>query len=158
MNAHLLEPTDALQNESLIHCIYASTAVAPLAPGELNALLAKAKHNNAGLGVTGMLLYENGDFFQVLEGPEEVVHRLFEKIARDRRHSHVTKIIAERIEHRRFADWTMGYTAVTQEQLQELEGLNDFFRQGKCFSDLDEGRAKLLLQAFKEGRWRRTIR
>lgn len=55
-----------------------------------------------------MLMYADGCFFQVIEGPAEKVELLFEKIARDDRHSGIIRVIDEEIEQRSFPDWSMG--------------------------------------------------
>jgi hypothetical protein len=144
--------------ENLVHFIYASAATAEFTPAELAELLSVARKNNEELGVTGMLLYEKGSFFQILEGTPESVEPLYEKIGADKRHSKITKLIFEPIEARSFANWSMGHAAMPVRQLSEIEGLNDFFQSGKCFTDLDDGRAKSLLRSFKEGRWRSTIK
>lgn len=148
--------TDKLEDD-LVHCIYASAATKELSMPEIEELLSAARKNNAKLGVTGILLYERGSFFQVLEGAPETVKRLYQAISVDRRHQRMAKRIFESIEAREFADWSMGLAAVSMKELNEIEGLNDFFRGGRCFSDLDEGRVKKLLGAFKEGRWRTAI-
>jgi hypothetical protein len=124
---------------------------------ELEELLSIARRNNEALGVTGMLLYEKGAFFQILEGPSEAVEPLYTKIGADMRHSRISKLILEPIEARSFGNWSMGYSAVPVQKLSEIEGMNDFFQSGKCFADLDDGRAKTLLRAFKDGQWRSTI-
>ncbi len=144
--------------EHLIHCIYSSVEVTTFSHDEMIKLLAKVKEKNAKLNVTGMLLYDEGSFFQVLEGPKKTVTQLFEKISKDKRHDRVTKIIQEPIEDRNFAEWTMGYSGVTREELKKIEGLNDFFYTKKCFTELDEGRAKTLLEAFKKGQWRASLK
>ncbi|MBB3048497.1 hypothetical protein FHR99_002771 [Litorivivens lipolytica] len=141
----------------LVHYIYASAATEEFTPEELDELLSVARWNNEELGVTGMLLYEKGSFFQILEGRPEVVGPLYEKISADKRHSKLIKLIFEPIEARSFANWSMGRAAVSTKQLSEIEGLNDFFQSGRCFTELDDGRAKKLLQSFKEGRWRAAI-
>lgn len=143
--------------ENLIHCIYASAATAEFTSEELDELLSVARKNNEALGVTGMLLYEKGSFFQILEGPREAVEPLYAKIGADKRHSRIAKLILEPIEARNFANWSMGHASVPVHKLSEIEGLNDFFQSGKCFTNLDDGRAKNLLKAFKDGRWRSTI-
>ncbi|MCB1801184.1 MAG: BLUF domain-containing protein [Gammaproteobacteria bacterium] len=148
-----VEQTD----ENLIHCIYASAATAEFTPKDLEELLSVARKNNEALGVTGMLLYEKGSFFQILEGAPEAVESLFEKISADKRHSRISKLILEPIEARSFANWSMGHAAVPVRKLSEIEGLNDFFQAGKCFTGLDDGRAKILLKAFRDGQWRSTI-
>lgn len=143
--------------DNLFHCIYSSAATTVFSSSELEKLLSQARRNNKALGITGMLLYEDGSFFQILEGAEHVVKQLYTKIATDKRHSKITKLILEPIAARNFADWSMGHAAVSTRQLSEIEGLNDFFQSGKCFIDLDDGRAKKLLKAFKRGQWRSTI-
>jgi acylphosphatase len=142
----------------LVHCIYcsASTALA-LSAAEISALLDQCRRKNATLGVTGMLLYQNGSFLQVLEGEREAVDQLFEKISADPRHARVTKIVEEPIAERAFANWSMGYPRISSQELASIPGLNDFFGASRSYMDLGEGRAKVLLAAFKEGRWHERL-
>lgn len=58
--------------------------------------------------VTGMLLYANNCFFQIIEGPNEEIDNLYKKILRDDRHSTVTKVLDQEVTERGFADWSMG--------------------------------------------------
>ena len=141
---------------SLIHLIYASLGTQDFSADQLTDLLQKAREANGRLGLTGMLLYSESDrsFFQVLEGEPADLDRLYPKIAADARHSKVTLLIREAIAKRTFGEWTMGFTSVTWPQLQSIPGLNDFFRERSCLVDLDPGRAKKLLAAFADGRWR----
>jgi len=142
----------------LVHCIYCSAATnSELPRKDLNALLAEARMKNAALGITGMLLFRDGAFFQVLEGDREAVEAVYARIERDERHIRVTKVILEPIQERAFSEWTMGYSAVSSKELAEIPGLNDFFAKGQSFLSLGKGRAKTLLSAFKEGRWRRSL-
>jgi hypothetical protein len=104
-----------------------------------------------------MLLYQNQSFFQVLEGDRSVVEALFEKVALDPRHTRVTKVILEPISERAFASWTMGYPRVSEKELAEIPGLNDFFGRSSSYLELGEGRAKTLLAAFKDGKWRMSL-
>jgi Sensors of blue-light using FAD len=60
--------------------------VKPFSTEELTDLLRKSRDNNAALGITGMLLYKDGNFMQVLEGDEERVRALATKVSQDRRH------------------------------------------------------------------------
>jgi hypothetical protein len=141
---------------ALIHVIYASIATEEFTFTQLTDLLHKAREANAQTGLTGMLLYSETDrsFFQVLEGEPEAVDRLYSKILVDTRHARITLIIREPIRRRAFGQWTMGFNSVTWPQLKRIPGLNDFFSEGSCHFDLDPGRAKKLLAAFAEGRWR----
>ena len=141
----------------LIQCIYTSAESINFSRDQLLSLLERARVVNSGLGITGMLMYEDGSFFQVLEGPPNAVRSLYKKISADKRHRRITKIIEEPVARRLLPDWSMGYSSVTREELKEVDGLNDFFQKGKCYADLDECRAKKLLDAFKDGRWRASL-
>ena len=144
-------------NSSLIHLIYSSAATHHFTPADLQALLEKSRANNARNGITGMLLYENGSFFQILEGQESAVSQVFKTIGQDTTHERVVTIIREPIAKRAFGEWTMGYTGPTAAELDEIVGLNDFFTGGKSFGDVNPGRAKKILDAFRQGRWRSKV-
>lgn len=124
---------------------------------DLVALLARAQVRNAALGVTGMLLHDRGNFFQVLEGPGAAVARLYAHIATDPRHHRVVEIIHEPIALRSFSAWTMGFARLDEVDRTEIPGLNDFFGAGHTLDQIDGGRAKKLLQAFSAGRWHRRV-
>src|SRR4028118_510447 len=66
--------------------VYVSSATRPFSGEDLHILLETCRKNNAELGVTGMLLYKDGNFMQVLEGDEGAVRGLYERIAADPRH------------------------------------------------------------------------
>jgi Sensors of blue-light using FAD len=138
----------------LIQCIYSSAATAEFAECEIPQLLEKTRAANAARGISGMLLYIEDSFFQVLEGPSNSVDTVYQKISADTRHKHVTLIIREPIAERSFGEWTMGFATVGRLEAGELVGENDFFAQALCFENLDPGRAKKLLTAFRRGRWR----
>jgi hypothetical protein len=139
---------------SLIHCIYASRAAPGFDEGDLPELLTAARAANATRGISGMLLYVERNFFQVLEGEPDAVDAVFERICRDPRHTRVTRIIHEPIADRDFGDWTMGYASLSIRELAQHAGINDFFTRATCVEQLGPGRAKKLLQAFGRGRWR----
>lgn len=141
----------------LVHLIYASAATRPFTTAELSALLQKARASNDRLQVTGMLLYSNGSFFQILEGSSEVVDTLFARIAADPRHDRTATIIREAITRRTFGDWTMGFTTLNDRDYIDLVGMNDFFDKASCFTGLSRSRAKKILAAFAEGRWRAKL-
>jgi hypothetical protein len=117
-------------------------------------LLERARRANAGQNLTGMLLYIEGSFFQVLEGEAEAIDALYAKIMRDPRHTRITLIIRETIAQRDFSEWTMGFCVVDRIDAGKLIGENDFFTKASCIDNLDAGRAKKLLAAFRNGRWR----
>ena len=141
----------------LVLCIYCSAAAEDFTTDDLTRLLAQCREQNAEKGLTGMLVYSDRTFFQALEGERSVVEALLHKLGSDERHGRITKLILEPIEQRSFDQWTMGFARVGKRELANIPGLNDFFSQGRSLLELDDGRAKKLLGAFKEGAWRQSL-
>lgn len=88
---------------SLHRVVYMSTAVGVLRADELDRIYLRAKSANTGAGITGLMLFYEGVFLQVLEGPAAGVTSLLEKIRRDRRHSGVTILESGPVTQRSFA-------------------------------------------------------
>ena len=64
--------------------------------------------NNSREGITGVLLSCNGIFFQILEGEEENIDTLYEKILNDDRHHQILCLKSElNVTERRFPEWSM---------------------------------------------------
>jgi len=143
---------------SLIHLIYSSAATKHFEDEDLLAMLIHSRLKNEQHDITGILLYENGSFFQVLEGPPDAVDHLYTRISQDDRHTNTVIIIREPIAKRSFGDWTMGFAKIDSQELDAIIGLNDFFTNGLSFSQMNSGRAKKLLLAFREGRWRSKVK
>jgi uncharacterized membrane protein (DUF373 family) len=110
----------------MIQISYISSATEPWSTQELLRLLQQCRENNAGNGVTGMLLYGNATFLQVLEGEEKVINDLVDKIRTDPRHTNVQILHRRTIQRRQYSDWSMGFKRVSDKELQHVEGLRDF--------------------------------
>ncbi len=137
--------------------IYVSAQTKELNSYELKNILKTARKRNPKLHVTGMLVYQKGSFLQVLEGDRNKVEALFNKIESDSRHKKVAKVTTYYTADRLFSDWSMGFADVTEDELESIQGLNDFFKSGNSLTNIKEEEAKNILQAFKEGRWRQHI-
>jgi hypothetical protein len=116
----------------LLRLTYASRAAEWLSRDDLREIAHQAKARNRRLGVSGLLLYVEGDFLQVLEGPAAAVEQLFEMIEADPRNKWVTRLSTERILRRAFEDWSMGCFEV---------GLEDI--EGEAFFILDSGQPRV---------------
>lgn len=141
---------------AVFQMVYISAQTVDFDEEALRELLAVARKNNHALGVSGMLLYHQGSFIQVLEGDQDVVERLFEKIELDDRHTNTTVIFRGHAEERTFDEWAMGYlSARTMKDIPE--GFHSFLRSGfKDNGDADDA-VRSALVAFKEGRWRAAV-
>lgn len=135
--------------------LYSSAAVAPFSDAELTQLLTVARVNNGRLGVTGMLLYHEGSFLQVLEGDEHVLETLYAKIARDKRHHRVVSLLRRPVDTRHFGQWQMGFASMNVLP-KSIPGYSDYLR---LRGDPIEGgnAATRLLAAFRDGRLRSYV-
>ena len=109
----------------MIRIIYISSAVAPLSDSELDALLEASRRNNQKRGVTGLLLYRDGDFMQILEGEEAPVREIYARILADPRHSRVIQLDDSPIASRGFGEWSMGFQRIRASDAPA--GFVDFF-------------------------------
>lgn len=92
--------------------VYSSSAVGPVDEQTLADILAVARVRNARRDITGMLLYRDGVFLQLIEGSDVEVDLVLDFIRRDQRHRRLTLLVDERISARAFPGWSMGYRAL----------------------------------------------
>jgi Sensors of blue-light using FAD len=97
----------------MYYLLYASVATIPFSPAELQELLKISRANNSQLGITGILLYRDGEFMQAIEGEQAAIQALYTHITCDTRHQRITTILEGPIDTRHFPDWSMGYRDLT---------------------------------------------
>lgn len=115
-----------MANDPVRRLIYFSTASWMMAEVELDELLAECRAINQRLAVTGFLLYGDGSFMQLLEGPPEAVGLVYGRLLLDERHQDVIKMADSIVEARNFSDWFMAYV-----RLRESEALDGFVEMRK---------------------------
>ena len=142
---------------ALVHCIYTSVQTRFLSDADLTRLVKESQQKNTNRNLTGILLHVAGTFFQVLEGSPETIDILYASILRDPRHTRITQIIYEPIARRYFADSSMTLAVLSPAQLQKILHDDDPQVREELLTGLDEGRAKRLLRAFTDGRWRAQL-
>jgi hypothetical protein len=103
------------------YLVYMSTAVNPLTDSELKDILVKSQLNNSKNNLTGILLYSEGTFVQVLEGEVAELDETFEKILNDTRHKGVIELVREEINERSFPDWSMGFRTLSPAEFSEFK-------------------------------------
>lgn len=105
---------------------YISNAISLLKENELQQLFQQSISNNTQQGITGILLYREGTFLQILEGNEHKIHSLYSTIERDDRHNHVSKILDREITSRLFNNYETGFSTLNNDE--DLNRLTDFLR------------------------------
>jgi hypothetical protein len=132
--------------------VYVSSVVPAFSPDQLADLLVSSRQSNSDAGITGMLLYKDGNVMQVLEGEELAVQKLYSRIGRDPRHRGLQTLLQGPVEERQFPDWSMGFRDLGAGDLHATPGYNEFLNApltGQEFSS-DPTRCQRLLMSFKK--------
>lgn len=139
----------------MIQLIYRSAARSRLNQQQLTDLLTQARDRNAQHGLTGMLLYDDGSFLQVLEGEKEPLLELYARILLDPRHTEIVKLLERESDERQFGDWRMGFVSVTRIAVA-IPGYSEFLRlTGETASRGNQ--ALRVLSQFRDGRFRSHV-
>jgi hypothetical protein len=104
--------------------IYSSEATGDMPRPELEKMLAQSRARNRMRDVTGVLVFVDGVFLQILEGTRENVAELMEKIGHDPRHRGVKVFHEEDIEKRTFGSWRMAFVSPSAEDMAAWAGLD----------------------------------
>lgn len=129
--------------------VYVSRSITQLGADELSALLTECRTKNRKRGLTGMLLYRDGQFIQALEGPEYMVHATMDRIHKDPRHVEVEILAEEQVKGRQFPGWSMGYREIDEAASQTMPGYRGVLTGGKGAAQSSTTEAKLLLDWFR---------
>lgn len=137
--------------DDLYRLAYVSSARHLFPKAELLALLSQARDKNVRLGITGMLLYKEGNFMQLIEGEKTAIHALFAAISADSRHHESVVMVDEPITERSFENWSMGFYDLADPVLQTLPGFSPFMNRSldsQTFGD-DPSGCLALFQLFR---------
>jgi len=134
---------------------YVSSATELLSTHQLTDLLRRSREANERAGISGMLLYKDGNFMQTVEGSRAAVEDLEARLARDPRHRGILVLLRGEREQREFEGWSMGFRDLTAgADLGEVEGYSEFLKtplSADAFG-ADPDASQRLLLAFKRHR------
>jgi hypothetical protein len=118
----------------------------------LAAILESAVRRNRQSGITGILLYAEGNLIQVLEGDPIAVQETYGRISIDQRHGDITCLQNEEVAARSFPEWSMGYKGLRPEEIEELHRYAPLFRfrPGDKFEGIAAGDALDMLLLFSK--------
>lgn len=122
---------------------------------QLLSILKNSENNNKIHKITGLLLLDNGNIMQYLEGPQISINQLYKRIEYDPRHSNIIKIIQEPIEARMFPEWHMGFKSFNNPNIKHIEK-SPLKLKDTIYSPPSKinSKAALLLRGF----WQRCLR
>ncbi len=101
-------PDDDSEDALLYNIVYCSRAAQGVGKTAVDKILQSARRNNPAHGITGLLVFGSGVFFQWLEGPRDSVTHLMDMIRADGRHHDVVELTTgEEVRERMFPNWDM---------------------------------------------------
>lgn len=131
---------------------YVSSATELFTTPQLTNLLERSREANERAGISGMLLYKDGNFMQTVEGPAAAVEDLEARLASDPRHRGMLVLLRGERQQREFDGWSMGFRDLgAADDLAGVEGYSEFLDTpltADAFGDDPDASQRLLL-AFK---------
>ncbi len=92
---------------------YVSTVSPNISNTDILRLMDHVSFHNNTIGFTGILIHSEGNFFQVLEGKEEIVKMMFERIKKDPRHYNIIKMLDKEINDSSFSVYHSSFTVIS---------------------------------------------
>ena len=112
--------------------VYCSRAADSVDDAEVNRLIESAQRYNLTCGITGVLVFGSGIFFQWIEGPATAVRKLMASLHGDPRHYDIVSLDqSEEKRERLYPDWQMERVGaddireVLQDALESAEDKNN---------------------------------
>jgi hypothetical protein len=110
----------------LYNLVYCSRATSLMDDTEVTRILDSARRRNPAQGITGLLVFGSGIFFQWLEGPRDNVTQLMDLLKADPRHDSIVELTAdEEVRERLFPDWDMEFVAAEDIRDVLLDALDE---------------------------------
>jgi hypothetical protein len=140
---NILENTDKVIDLQVL--VYVSTAAYRFSPAEIDHMIERAQARNAEEGVTGILLYNDGNILQYLEGPASGVSKIYEIIKADTLHYGIIELLREPISKRDFPEWSMAFCSLNKVILSQQTQFNERLSQRLDPSDIPMSSARMLI-------------
>ena len=141
------EPGSGQAFPLLHNIVYCSRATAGVDDAAVARIIEVSKRANPERGITGLLVYGSGIFFQWLEGPRDNVTALLNLLKTDPRHDSVVVFSeSEEVRERLFPDWDMELVTtddirdVLVDALDTAAGTRNADALNLLLTELDSGR------------------
>ena len=113
------EPLATHASPRLYNLVYCSRVADGTDDATVARIIETARRCNPAHGITGLLMFGNGIFFQWLEGPRDNVLQLMANVKADPRHENLVQLSSvEVVRERLFSDWDM--ELVTRDDIRDV--------------------------------------
>jgi len=128
---------------------YVSSVNPNLTEDDIQEVLKYTRNWNNNNGITGILLYSDGNFFQVLEGEKEVLKSLLAKIMKDNRHHNVMVIFEKEVSQTKFDNYQSDF--ISLDSRFQSKNLELYFSQIEKLNPKIQSSVRYILNNFAEG-------
>jgi hypothetical protein len=129
---------------------FVSSASAHLPEDKVETLLMEWREKNNANNIKGMLLFSEGNFFQVLEGEKNKVLELFEQIREDPRHHSIIQVVGKDLSTGSFDDYIAEHLKHTTFSKPEL--VSEYCESVKGMDPQTQRHIKIILETFIDTR------
>ncbi len=120
------EPLSGHTFPLLFNMVYCSRATPDIDDAAVARIIETARRYNPAQGITGLLVFGSGIFFQWLEGPRDNVTQLMTNLKADPRHESIVLLSStEEVRERLFPDWDMELVTDTDIRDVLMDALNE---------------------------------
>lgn len=109
--------------------VYISNALRLIEKEQLDELFYQSVKNNETNEITGVLLYKEGTFIQILEGEDQILSDMLKVIERDKRHNNIMIVLDRIITKRLFTNFKTGLSTLNNDL--HLSSLESFLKNCK---------------------------
>jgi len=125
---------------------YVSTASRNLEEEKIENILRISEENNNKNNVTGLLLFSEGNFFQIVEGRKEDITELYKKIEKDPRHHNIIKLFEKRIHKEAFDGYKSDF--ISENTRYNSSRLNNYEKYIEVLDEPLQRAVSNILKAF----------
>lgn len=136
----------------MFRLFYISSATRFASGGELNEILSASRARNRAAGITSLLLYYDGSFAQLLEGPKDAVLAAYKRIEQDARHCGFAVIFQEDAKERFFEGWDLAFlptSKITTAERYDFISLQSFHASPQYAAAMKHMVLKSFMKSFK---------
>lgn len=128
---------------------YVSSVNPELTEEEIQTVLNFSRNWNIDHQITGILLYSEGNFFQVLEGEKELLESLFSRIEKDKRHRNVMVIFEKEVSEVKFDTYQSDF--ISLDSRFQAKNIELYFSQIDQLNPKIQSSVRYILNKFAEG-------
>jgi hypothetical protein len=128
---------------------YVSSVNPNLTEDDIHELLKYTRNRNNDIGITGILLFSDGNFFQVLEGKKSLIKSLLLRIIEDERHNNVMIIFEKEVYQTKFDEYQSDF--ISLDSCFQSENIELYLSQIEKLNPKIQSSVRYILNNFAEG-------